>query len=290
LKKNTGIPYENVTQEIFKEILNQDSVETVIVEHDITLQGKTTTHQIDVYWKFKVGGILYETIIQAKDWKSKVKQEQLLAFKSILEDLPGQPKGIFVTRTGYQKGAQAFASAHGILLYELREPNDRDWEGKIKDIIINGTSYVPSAKDIKLNYDIDWAKLEKVKLNIPSDKRVDIDIADQANNLHLINDRSEKVCTVHDIVKKLYPGSSFIELSPTLVTHIFDTATFILTNNQEFPRIKLISIEATISVTANKSEIKIEGDNIIGFILKDALNGTEKMFDPNIKLLGKEKE
>lgn len=39
----------------------------------------------------------------------------------MLEDLPGQPKGIFVSRGGYQQGAREYARTHGILLYELRE-------------------------------------------------------------------------------------------------------------------------------------------------------------------------
>jgi hypothetical protein len=35
--------------------------------------------------------------------------------------MPGQPRGIFVTRRGYQKSAKAFALKHGIILYELDE-------------------------------------------------------------------------------------------------------------------------------------------------------------------------
>jgi len=35
--------------------------------------------------------------------------------------LPGRPRGIFVTATGYQRGAKQYAKAHDIILYELRE-------------------------------------------------------------------------------------------------------------------------------------------------------------------------
>jgi hypothetical protein len=48
-----------------------------------------------------------------------------LEFKGVLDDLPGQPRGAFVTRTGYQRGAKDFAAAHGIILYELGEPAKR---------------------------------------------------------------------------------------------------------------------------------------------------------------------
>jgi hypothetical protein len=73
-------------------------------------------------WKFEKGGIPYEAIVQAKDWQSRVKLGQLLEFKGVLDDLPGQPRGIFVTRSGYQRGAKEFAATHGIILYELDEP------------------------------------------------------------------------------------------------------------------------------------------------------------------------
>ena len=118
--KNTGIPYEKLAQRIFEEILNDDSVNTIKVEQNVMLKGKTILHQIDVYWEFQMGGIKYQTVVQAKDWGSPVNQGEILKFKSVLNDLPFQPRGIFVTRTGYQTGAMEFAKANGIALYELR--------------------------------------------------------------------------------------------------------------------------------------------------------------------------
>jgi len=119
--KNTGVPYERLVQGIFQAIHDQDEVNNLTVERDKTLQGKISTHQIDVYWQFEKGGITYETIVQARDWQNAVKQGDLFHFKCILDDLPGQPRGVFVTRTGYQQGAKHFAAAQGIILYELDE-------------------------------------------------------------------------------------------------------------------------------------------------------------------------
>jgi hypothetical protein len=124
-RKNTGFSYEVLVQEIFQAINDQEEVANLAVERNKNLQGKTTPHQIDVYWKVEKAGITYETIVQAKDWKNPVKKGQLIEFKGVLDDLPGQPRGVFVTRTGYQKGAKDFAAAHGIILYELGEPPKR---------------------------------------------------------------------------------------------------------------------------------------------------------------------
>lgn len=121
-QKNTGIPYEQVTKVIFDQIVNTESadVRTIEVVHDAKIQGKTLTHQVDVYWKFEVGGLVYQTIVQARDWGSKIKQGHLLEFKGVLDDIPGQPRGIYVTREGYQKGALTLANACGIELFVLR--------------------------------------------------------------------------------------------------------------------------------------------------------------------------
>ncbi len=124
-RKNTGVSYEVLVQGIFQAINDQDEVANLAVERNKTLQGITTRHQIDVYWKFEKGGITYETIVQAKDWKNPVKKGQLIEFKGVRDDLPGPPRAVFVTRTGFQKGAKDFAAAHGIILYELGEPAKR---------------------------------------------------------------------------------------------------------------------------------------------------------------------
>src|ERR1700683_156598 len=121
MSDKTGKLYENLVQVIFQSIFDQQQFPNLKVERDINRKGITASHQIDVYWKFEFGGVPHEVVVQAKDWNRPVEQAHLLAFKSVLDDLPRQPRGIYVTRSGYQSGAKSFALAHGILLYELRE-------------------------------------------------------------------------------------------------------------------------------------------------------------------------
>jgi restriction endonuclease len=121
MSDKTGKLYKNLTQIVFQLILAQKEFPNLKVERNIILQGITVPHQIDVYWKFELGGVPHETIVQTKDWNRPVEKGHILTFKSVLDDLPGQPKGIYVTKSGYQSGAKDFALAHGILLYELRE-------------------------------------------------------------------------------------------------------------------------------------------------------------------------
>ena len=90
----TSHDYELLVREIFQQLLNQDSVPNILVEHDVVKQGTKTTHQIDVYWEFKSAGITYRTVVQAKNWAKPIDKGEVLKLESVLRDLPGQPRGI----------------------------------------------------------------------------------------------------------------------------------------------------------------------------------------------------
>lgn len=116
-----GEDYERLTKAIFQAILDQSEVTNVLVQHDVSLKGTTASHQVDVYWEYEIAGIKYRTVIQTKDWDKRVDQGELIKFKGVLDDLPGQPRGVFVARTGYQRGAETFAAGHRIALFVLSE-------------------------------------------------------------------------------------------------------------------------------------------------------------------------
>ena len=113
--------YELLIQAIFQQILDQDRVPNIRVEHDVVKQGVKAKHQIDVYWEFELGGIIYPTVVQGKNWAKPVDQGEILKFESVLNDLPGQPRGVIVTARGYQEGALKLAKSCGIQIYELKQ-------------------------------------------------------------------------------------------------------------------------------------------------------------------------
>ena len=120
--KETGIPYELIVRAIFQEIHDQQQVRTISVEHNVIVQGKLSRHQIDVRWLFELGGITYNTIVQAKNWGSRIKQEHVHTHSmTSLKTSPAKSRGVMVTRTGFQAGAKTLADKHGIKLYLLHE-------------------------------------------------------------------------------------------------------------------------------------------------------------------------
>lgn len=112
--------HELVSKAIFEALLKQSNAENLEVKHNVCLKGLKTCHQIDVFWKFRMGGVDHTVIVQVKKKKERAKKRELLLFHGILLDIPGQPRG-FVSEHGYQKGALEVASAAGIPAYEIRE-------------------------------------------------------------------------------------------------------------------------------------------------------------------------
>lgn len=272
MPKNTGRQFEKLTQQIFAEVLNRGEVRTVEVRHDVTLAGKTTNHQVDVYWEFERGGIRYITVVQAKDWTRLVGQGELLKFKEVLDDLPHQPRGVFVVRAGYQAGALTFAAAHGILLYVLREPTQADsWQ-----VNLNLSAYCPRASDIRLIHDEAWRLEEAAMLRLTEAPR--ITIAAEVWELAVYDQSGRQSGTVKDVIDAFYPGG-FRELPPTRMAHRFEQPTFIRTGVDGFPRLKIDAVEAIISVDKFETKWAFGAKELVGFILEDVTAGTALAFD-----------
>jgi hypothetical protein len=89
--------------------------------------------------QFEVGDIVHQTIVEVRDYNSKIKQAAILAFEGVLNDIPGQPRGVMVTRTGFQPGAETYAKKRGIKLYRLQH-----WQHRT---VISDVSYATFALD-----------------------------------------------------------------------------------------------------------------------------------------------
>ncbi len=112
--------YELAVRAIYEALLKQDKVETLEIKQNVKLKGKSADkHQIDVYWRVRMADQTYETIVSVKKWRGKARLMELLTFRGVLDDLPGQPKGIFVSQGGYQRGAIKYAAREGIALVEV---------------------------------------------------------------------------------------------------------------------------------------------------------------------------
>jgi hypothetical protein len=209
-----------------------------------------------VYWEFEVGGIKYKTIVQAKDWASAVKQEQLFAFKTVLDDIQGQPRGIFVTRTGYQKGAHEFAEKNGIELFELREPTAKDQTDWIKRIHLHIDISTPSFRIVKLELD---EKAYPIHLTLSDSSR-------------LFDKNGVEINTMQSLCNSLVTEGN----EPVKVPYTFDKLTFIETKDHNIPRAKIKGFEVLITKKLASFEHEFVAPDFVGYVLKNVIEGTER--------------
>ena len=138
-----AIEYELLTQSVYQAILNQDGIPNIDVKHNISLKGHSgVEHQIDVFWEFNQAGIKHCVVIECKNYSSNLTLEKARNFFAVLHDI-GNCVGLIVTKTGYQQGAVKFCGYYGIGLKLLKPPTDKEWEGRIRRIVVNVIPRVP---------------------------------------------------------------------------------------------------------------------------------------------------
>jgi hypothetical protein len=193
--KNTGIPYELLIKSLVVEMLGAG--QTIAVQHDVVVKGIKGSHQIDVLWRFDKAGITYTTLVQAKDWQSRVIQGAVLTFNEVLSDIPGQPRGVMISRVGFQRGAREYAKKCGIKLYRLHCPTsgtikiiDFGYANMALDLAnhqLCTTVFTPSPKLQFFTSDLKAAKRKLPKKLIPRD-------------IHLADQNGASLGTIRDVL------------------------------------------------------------------------------------------
>jgi hypothetical protein len=158
LVAKAGVEFELLVKAIYEEILLSDECDTVNVEHDVKVAGKSgQLHQIDVYWKFTVAGVVHRVAVECKEYKNTVSIGRIRDFSAALDDI-GDIRGIFVTTKGYQSGALKFSEHKGISLKTVQEPTsiDIDEHQSIKKMTLNGSAFCIGSVAMTPLFDVQW--------------------------------------------------------------------------------------------------------------------------------------
>lgn len=274
-----GIAYERLTQQIFQAIVDQELVPNIEVKQNVRLKGIRTSHRIDIFWEFQRGNIGYKTVVEVKDWNEAVDQGEVMKFKARLDDLPDQPRGVMVSRSGFQAGARRFASSSGIVLYELREPTEHDLNGRVRGLDFTFVSYHSSTSCIRLVHDERWRISEAVRLGLKEAPRLNLRI--EPDEARLLDNVGDQLGTVKQITDRCYP-EGLQELAPTRVRYEFKQPTFVATGHPDFPRLKLTAVEATIATESVAQETTIDVAELVRCILKETQTGALRTFDHHL--------
>lgn len=255
--------------------MNCNGIDTIDIQHNVTLKGKTTSHQIDVYWEFAIGGILYRTVIQAKDWANKVPQGAMLTFKAVLDDLPNGTKGIFIAKTGFQSGAIEVAKANGISIHTLHSAVEENWIKPIPVISFALRLRTPFFDQPQFRMPQDWARDNPQAAAIMSDL--------DSRSLVVDNETGES-WTVNRLITAScdacgVPPKEYIKEFHDAYLQPYGTDI----------KIKIKEFTGFFGYqTRYGDKIQIRVDQLVGYILRDVTDGKIEIFDDNATLLRNE--
>lgn len=211
---NDGKDYEQFVALLQQALLNAESI-TLQKNIEVQLNKKIVDscgveREFDLYWEYELAGITYKTVIECKDYDSRIPLEKIDALIGKIRDIPDL-KAVFATKKGYQSGAKAKAEHNKIDLLIVREQNASDWQDVdgtpfIKTIHINMVIQMPAnITEFQPLIDSQWAAE-----NLGPD-RVAVSMSGLNNEIFVeIEDTGEKY-SLHELQGKLTPleGKTF---------------------------------------------------------------------------------
>ncbi|MCP3921960.1 MAG: restriction endonuclease [Desulfobacterales bacterium] len=192
--KNTGKKYEVFVANLQKALIHSEKISEQ-KNIKIELNKKITDNcglerEFDIYWEYEFAGITYKTVIECKDYNSKISVEKIDSLIGKIRDIPDL-KPIFATKMGYQSGAKSKASSNKIELLIVREQNETDWVDE------NGNPYIKI-----INIDMTYLLPARITNFIPiidedwTMKNTDVDISKKLN----LTDSTDKII-IEDLVE-----------------------------------------------------------------------------------------
>ena len=259
---NVNTEYELRIKKIYQLISALNGVQHIDVQHNVNIKGKSgCTHQIDVYWKFCLMDVEHQVAIECKNYSSPVSIGKIRDFNSVLQDI-GNITGVFVTKTGYQSGAIKYAANQNIKLMEFRQPNDSDWDGRIKDISVTINISSSEIKNRNIVVNAEW-----ISENINTTPVNGFTLCRNNNEIKIIDKNSNELTNFHELDNSL---PLHVSNETLFHTYTFDDA-FIKSNDGEL--LKISKIEYKYNVITHEEKFIIEGDNIAKSILKNITTG-----------------
>ena len=114
----TPTEFEVFCMDLLQNYADAEGLTDFTIEHNVKMKAYDGTYQIDVYASFTAMGMNFKVLCECKQYKNKVKRETIQILANKLESL-GVHKGIFLSTSGFQKGAVEYAKAHGIALIQV---------------------------------------------------------------------------------------------------------------------------------------------------------------------------
>ncbi|HZF70938.1 restriction endonuclease [Sulfuricurvum sp.] len=207
-----GSDYELFVQKLQQALLDS---EPFAEQHNITVERNKKIidnigieREFDLYWEYTLAGITYKTIIECKDYSSRISIEKIDALIGKLHDLP-DIKPVFATKIGYQSGAEAKARQNKIDLLIVREQNHDDWQDEdgnplIKQIEINIHMLSPAhVTNFQPFVDKEWI-LQETDIDISKP----LNFSGLSNEIYLENRQTKEKYSLYELFQRLGSGKN----------------------------------------------------------------------------------
>ena len=207
---NSGKDYEQFVAQLQQALINAEFV-TEQKNIEVQLNKKIMdscgiAREFDIYWEYDLAGITYKTVIECKDYNSRIPLEKIDALIGKTRDIPDL-RAVFATKKGYQSGAKTKAEHNKIDLLVVREQNDSDWQDVdgtpfIKTINIQAFIRMPAnITAFQPLLDSEWAN-EHLSEDILSDPN---SISGLNDEIFIENEDDGKRYSIHDLASELAP-------------------------------------------------------------------------------------
>jgi len=259
--------YEMLVQDIYQTIANENTPNTIKVQHNVKIEGKSEQkHQIDVYYEFDFMGETHKVIIECKNYSMPVSIGAISDFQGRLMDIGGA-KGIFVSKNGFQKGAIKYAAQYDIVLKELRYPTAKDWEGRVKTLVFTISICSSNITKREFEFDMKWVKQHF------GDNGLKVAIAAYNKDVTINKENGETITNLYELESKLQCLREPVQ--GLTHTYTFDEA-FIRFPDQVPLKINAVKYEYDVLVSSE--DVTIDGDSLTKAIMIDVLSGERRLY------------
>ncbi len=284
-----GISYEIFVQSLMQTIVSADTEgwqRNIEVEHNKILTDRNgVQRQFDVYWKYEIGGLCYETIIECKDYATAVSIDKIDALLDKLHDFPNV-RGIIATTVGYQSGAEIKAKSNNIDILLVRKADNREFtlpDGTplVRQLEINVTMFPPAEiTNFIPKYDVEW-----VEKNTTIKRGDEVSISEQNDSIFIEDTTNGTKVSLRDIANGLRnascPEAKAVGKYRNEVA--FDNA-YLVVESQNI-RLKILAyvIEYVI-LPPLKKVIKIDGADMYAGVVEYLLNSKKSIVGKDGKI------
>lgn len=265
--------YEELTRLLVDRIAQWSPLTTTRLEHDVVLPGRATSHQIDVLWEFTTGsGAPHRIIFECRRKGRNLEQNDALAFKGVVDEVAHDSipaTGVMVHLTGYQRGAKKVAETYGVIILELRDPDDKDVAGRLMTVQVSFSARVSVVKDLHLDV---------------SEKLSDALEGPVLNYSLEVEDAGGQRLSVMDLLQEGEIDSLQDKVTPLhRVTRSFDPPAIFMADGEPVARVSAIS--ATVGEEqGDPFDFTVGGRERLAWMVKDTLGGARAWFTKDGKI------